>query len=131
MSGERRDEDASVVRHEDELQVEKRPVVVGAVRATKAVDTERVIETVSRQIEDAEFERVAPREGDSGEIETLPDGSVSIPLFEEELVVTKRLVVRERVVIRKRTTTETERVRAELRKEQIELDTVGDVELES
>jgi len=38
---------------------------------------------------------------DSGEIEYLDDGSVSIPIIDEELVVYKRLVVRERVIVRK------------------------------
>lgn len=121
MSDERND-GASVIRHEEELRVDKRAVAVGAVRATKTVETETVTKTVPRQVEDAEFERVAPHDGDSGEVETLPDGSVSIPLFEEELVVSKRLVVRERVILRKQTTTQTERVEAELRKERIEID---------
>ena len=66
--------------------------------------------------------RVAASEGDSGQIETLPDGSVSIPLFEEELVVTKRLVVRERVILRKHVTVAEETVEAELRREQIAIE---------
>ena len=58
-------------------------------------------ERFARQLEDVEHERVPAGEGDSGEIEVLPDGSVSIPLFEEELVVTRRTVLRERVIVRK------------------------------
>jgi sporulation protein YlmC with PRC-barrel domain len=57
--------------------------------------------------------------------ELLSDGSVSIPLFEERLVVRKELVVRERVVIRKRTVTEEHRIEADLRSERIEVE--GDV----
>ena len=103
----------------------------GAVRATKRIEARRVEEIVPRQIEHVdEVERTAPHEEDSGEIETLPDGSVSIPILEEELVVTKRTVVRERVVIRKRTVTEHARVEAELRKERVELDASGDVDVE-
>lgn len=67
-------------------------------------------------------ERVPAGEGDSGEIETLPDGSVSIPVLEEQLVVTKRTVVRERIVVRKEVATETERVEAELRREHVDVD---------
>ena len=52
----------------------------------------------------------------------LADGSISIPLFEERLVVVKELVVRERVVVRKRTVTEHERIEAELRTERIEIE---------
>lgn len=87
--------------------------------AFKTAETERVAETVERSYEDAEIERVQAGENDSGEVETLPDGSVSIPILEEELVITKRLVVRERVVIRKRTITEQHQVEAELLKERV------------
>jgi uncharacterized protein (TIGR02271 family) len=55
-------------------------------------------------------------------VETLPDGSISIPVFEEQLVVEKRLVVRERVVIRKYRETRQERVEADLRRERVEVD---------
>jgi uncharacterized protein (TIGR02271 family) len=60
---------------------------------------------------------------DSGEIEVLPDGSVSIPLFEEELVVTRRQVLRERVVIRKELVTDWETVDVELRREHVAFET--------
>lgn len=46
-------------------------------------------------------ERAPIGEDDSGEIETLPDGSLSIPLYEEELVVTNRTILRERIIVRK------------------------------
>jgi uncharacterized protein (TIGR02271 family) len=115
--------DASLTRHEEELEVEKSSEQIGAVRARKKVETEKVEQRVPRDVEDADVERVpAAGEEDSGEIETLPDGSISVPLFEEQLVVTKRLVVRERIVIRKRTTTEIERIEATLRAEQIEIE---------
>ena len=119
---ERRDDVTGLTRHEEELVVDTREHEVGAIRARKRVETEEVEELVPRQTEYADIERVERADGDSGEIETLPDGSVSIPIFEEELVVTKRLVVRERVVIRKRTSTEQHRIEAELRKERIEID---------
>ena len=113
---------SGVIRHEEELRVGTESHEVGVVRARKHVETERVAEVVPREIEDADVERVAASDGDSGEIETLPDGSVSIPLLEEELVITKRTVVRERVVIRKRTVTEHERIEADLRRERVDID---------
>jgi stress response protein YsnF len=60
------------------------------------------VETVIPRVEHAEVERQAPADpsADSGEVEVLPDGSLSIPVFEEELVVQKRLVVRERIIVR-------------------------------
>jgi len=122
MSDARKDK---VVRHEEELEVGKSSAIAGLVGARKTTETEHVVEHVPRGIEDADVERAAPSDGDSGEIETLPDGSVSIPLFEEQLVVTKRLVVRERVIIRKRTTSEEHRVEADLRRERIEIEGDG------
>jgi uncharacterized protein (TIGR02271 family) len=66
--------------------------------------------------------RVDATDGDSGEIETLPDGSISIPVKEEELVVTKRVVVRERVIVRKDIEETTERIESDLRHEHVEVD---------
>jgi uncharacterized protein (TIGR02271 family) len=115
-----------VVRHEQELEVDVVEEPIGRVRARKRIDSRDVSEDVEREVEDADVSREPAGEADSGEIETLPDGSVSIPLFEEELVVTKRLVVRERLVIRKRRRVETERVEATLRSERIEVETEED-----
>lgn len=111
-----------LTRHEETLRVAKEAEEAGSVRARKVTETDHVAELVGRDVEDADVERRPPVDGDSGEIETLPDGSISIPLFEERLVVTKELVVRERVVIRKRTTTQQQRVEADLRRERIAVD---------
>ena len=117
-------EDATVVRHEEELEVGTQTVEYGAVRARKHVEETHVGEDVDRQIEYVDdVEHVSAADGDSGEVETLPDGSVSVPVFEERLVIQKQLVVRERVIIRKRTVTEQERVEADLRREHVEVDT--------
>jgi len=119
---ERSDDSTSFVRHEEELRVGTAPIEVGAVQARKRVETERFADDVPREVEHAEIERSGPLENDSGEIETLPDGSVSIPVLEEEVVVSKRLVVRERVIIRKSVTTERRRVEADIRKERVDVD---------
>ena len=116
------DEPASIVRSEEELRVGTERVEVGRVRARKVVDTEHVSQTVPRYVEHADVQRVAPNGVDSGQVETLPDGSISIPVFEERLVVEKRLVVTERVIIRKWSTNEDQEVQAELRRERIEIE---------
>ena len=64
----------------------------------------------------------APSAGDSGEIETLPDGSISIPILEERLVVQKQTFVRERIVVSKDVETTTERIEESVRKEQFALE---------
>ena len=123
-------EGGSVVRHEEELAVGAETRELGAVRVRKRVDTDRVREVVPRAVEDLDVvERTAPNDDDSGEVEVLPDGSVSIPILEEELVVTKRTVVRERVVVRKTTETKHQRVEAEIRKERVEVDADAGAEL--
>jgi stress response protein YsnF len=65
--------------------------------------------------------------GDSGQVEQLPDGSVSIPVLEEQLVCEKRLVVRERIIVRKETVTENRVVEADLRRQHVAVDPDADV----
>lgn len=123
-------EDASVVRREEELVIGTTPSEMGSVRARKHVDTEHVERVVPRGVEYSDgVDHVGANVEDSGEVETLPDGSVSIPIFEEEIVITKRLVVRERVVIRKKTVTEEHQVEAEVRRERVEIEADPEVEL--
>jgi uncharacterized protein (TIGR02271 family) len=116
--------DASVLRHEEEAHVDVTVEPYAAVRARKRVDVERVAHVEPRAVEYAESERTPPNENDSGEVEVLPDGSLSIPLLEERLVVRKETVVRERIVVRKRTVTEHERLEVDLRRERVEIEGV-------
>jgi uncharacterized protein (TIGR02271 family) len=109
--------------HEEELEFDKILRESGTVYARKRIESDEVSEIVPQAFEHARIDREPAHEGDSGEIETLPDGSISIPLLEEELVVTKRVVVRERIVIRKKTAVEARQVRAELRRERLDIET--------
>lgn len=110
--------DASILRSEEELIVSTREIEAGHVRIRTAVDSERVSEVVARDVEHlGDIERVDIGDEDSGEIEELEDGSISIPIFEERLVITKQLVVRERVIVRKTTRRTEQEVHAELRHE--------------
>jgi uncharacterized protein (TIGR02271 family) len=123
--------DESITLHQEELDIARRTESYGAVRVGKSVETRRVEQEIPREVEELEdIERMAPSENDSGEVETLEDGSVSVPIFEEELVVTKRLVVRERIVVRKRTTKDIERVVADLRRERASVEVDEGVEAE-
>ena len=114
---------------EERLAAGTRTEELGAVRARKSVEQRTVRDTVERGVEHADLDRleVVDAEADSGEVETLPDGSLSIPVFEEQVVITKRLVVRERVVVRKHTVYEQHEVTADLRREHLEIDVEGDV----
>lgn len=116
------EDDATVVLHEEELDVTIAEREAGRVGVRKIVERERVQTVVPRAVEQAELERQAPADGDSGEVEILPDGSVSIPVFEEELVIERRLIVREQVIVRKHTVTEDRKIEADLRRERVEVE---------
>ena len=117
------DEDVTgVIRHEDELTVTTSAREAGRLGVRKVVDHERASTVVPVGTEHADVERHAVGEADSGEVEVLPDGSISIPVFQEELVIETRLVVRERVIVRKHTVTEDRLVEADLRRERVELE---------
>jgi uncharacterized protein (TIGR02271 family) len=113
--------DQAVTLHDEQLSVATDDHEYGVLRVRKRMETAPVSDVVPRRREQAAVDRIAAEEGDSGEIETLPDGSVSIPILEEELVITKRVVVRERIVIRKETVTEQARVTDDLREEHVEI----------
>jgi uncharacterized protein (TIGR02271 family) len=119
------DDDGSLIRHEEEATVGKRWQGVGYLRVRREVDTDRVSERFQRRAEQLTSERVPAGPDDSGKIETLPDGSISIPLFEEQLVVTRKTVLRERVIIHKDVVADWETVEAELRREHISFETDG------
>ncbi|HZG36744.1 MAG TPA: DUF2382 domain-containing protein [Gaiellaceae bacterium] len=116
-------DEAVVIRHEEDVTgTSLRWRGIGHVRARKRVETLRVDEVLSRNVEDATFDRVPAEEDDAGGICTLDDGTISIPVYEERLVVTKQIVLKERILIRKKLETISERVRDELRREQVEID---------
>ena len=117
-----RTDDTAVIRSEEDLRVRTVSKEAGAVGIRKTVDHNWAHTVVPVGVEHAATERQAPLEGDTGEVEILPDGSVSIPVFEEELVIEKRLVVRERIIVRKHTVTEDRRVEAELRRERVDVE---------
>jgi uncharacterized protein (TIGR02271 family) len=119
---------AEVTLHEEQAHTGTEVTEAGRVRVRKHVETYPVTETVPRNVEHADTsERVAAVEGDSGEVETLEDGSISIPVFEEVLVVTKRLVVRERVIVRKKTVVDEYTLQTELQREHVSVE--GDIEV--
>lgn len=116
------DDVTEVIRREEDLSVATETRDAGRVGVRKVVDHERAKTVVPVGTEHADLERRPPTETDSGEVEVLPDGSLSIPVFQEELVIEKRLVVRERVIVRKHTVTEDRLVEADLRRERVEVD---------
>jgi uncharacterized protein (TIGR02271 family) len=122
VSTSRYDDQTEVIRREEELRVATTAHEAGRVGVRKVVDHEQAATVVPVGTEHADFERHPVAEADSGEVEVLPDGSISIPVFQEELVIEKRLVVRERVIVRKHTVVEDQLVEADLRRERVEIE---------
>jgi uncharacterized protein (TIGR02271 family) len=115
-------DDPVVLRLEEEAEVHPEARESGSVHVSRRVETHPVSTTVPRRREDVSIEHAPAAEEDSGEVETLPDGSVSIPVLEEEIVITRRTVVRERVIVRKKVVTEYEDVSVDLRRERVAID---------
>ena len=111
-----------ILRSQEEAVVSTAPVESGRVRIRKHVDHDVVRQEVDRMAEHASTDVVPALADDSGELLTHEDGSVSIPILEEEIVIQKRLVVKERLVVRKTAVTETETIEATLRRERVEID---------
>lgn len=115
-------ESVSVTRSEERLVVGAEAHEAGKVRIIKRIEQVDFDEMVPYSVEHAEIERIPAQPEDSGEIETLADGTVSIPVMEEQLVVQKRLVVTERLLVRKRVETREQQVTATLDREVITVD---------
>lgn len=122
MSSTEDDESVAVTRSEEELHIDVRDTSPGTVGLRKRIEHEPVHERVDVAEEHAEIERLPPFPDDDGKVVTLDDGSISVPVFEEQLVVEKRRVLKERVVVRKSTTTAERSVEADLAREVVEVD---------
>jgi uncharacterized protein (TIGR02271 family) len=95
-----------VQRSEEELRAGVREREAGQVNVKKSVRTEREIVRVPKRREEVEIERV-PVEGEareaSGATESdIGEQEVVVQVFEEEVVVTKRVVLKEEIRLRKK-----------------------------
>jgi uncharacterized protein (TIGR02271 family) len=119
------DDETSITRSEEELQVGKREVGAGSARLRKWVETEPVEMDVELRRETARVTREpidrAVSDADIGEEE------VEVDLREEEAVVQKQAVAKERVGLEKDVDTTRETVSDEVRKERVEVE--GDEEV--
>jgi uncharacterized protein (TIGR02271 family) len=118
-----------LTRSADELRIGKRQVKTGEVRVGKHVETERVSQPVSRERERVVIERRPASADTRGEASISESGEVRMPVTEDQLVVEKRPVVQEELVISKEGVSETERVEADVRREEFDIDKTGRVDL--
>jgi uncharacterized protein (TIGR02271 family) len=116
--------DDAMTRSEEELRVGIRKKEVGKARLRKHVVTEHVTKTipVHREIVTVEREPVDESNVDKAtEGPPLSEEEHEVTLYEEELVVEKRVVPKERVRLTKEIHTEEETVEADVAKEEIDL----------
>jgi uncharacterized protein (TIGR02271 family) len=114
------DNELRVQRTEEELAAGTREREAGEVRVQKNVRTERESVAVPTRHEEVSVERV-PLEGEASEAE-IGDDEVSVPVTEEEVVVSKQPVVKEELRIRKDVVEDTEVVEEDVRREEIDVD---------
>jgi uncharacterized protein (TIGR02271 family) len=119
-------EDLRVQRSEEEVRAGLRRRETGQVNLNKSVRTEREVVRVPKWREEVDIERV-PVEGETREASTATEATIGeeevvLQVFEEEVVVTKRVVLKEEIRIRKRVAWEEETVEVDLRKEEVEVD---------
>lgn len=105
---------------EERLQIHKRPARLGEVEVTRQPILEMVEQDVEVQRERVEVRRRAvrrPAQGDEGV--TIDGDTIRIPVLGEEIVVERRPIVIEEIEITKVPSTTIEKIRQELRREEV------------
>jgi len=115
--------------HEEELHVRKQPVRTGEVKVHKEVTTEQKTIPVSVTREEVVVER-HPASGTASSSDIRAGEEIRIPVMEEQVRVEKEAVVKEEVTVGKRKVKDTEQVSGTVRKELVEVEREGDVDVE-
>lgn len=117
-------ENASVVRHEERLNVGTQEREAGHARLRKYVVTDHETVDVPVEREEVTVERT-PLNGTEAHAGTgrIGEEEVDVTLHEERPVVEKEAVAVEEVGLNKQTVRETQRVEADVRKEQVDVET--------
>jgi uncharacterized protein (TIGR02271 family) len=113
-------EDLEVQRSEEEVSTGVRQREAGSMNVKKSVRTEREEVRVPKRREEVEVERV-PTNREVADAE-FGDEEIVVQVFEEEVVVSKRIVLKEEIRLRKRVVEEVETFEVDLRKEEVEID---------
>lgn len=114
---------------EEELAVGKRRMEAGEVDIHKRVETEHVSRPVTTTHEEAVIERRPITDPGMRTDARIEGDEIRVPLTQEEAVVEKRVVPKEELVVKKRQVQDTETVEADLRRERVDVDREGDVQL--
>lgn len=113
---------------EEHLEAEVTEREIGAIRFNKRVETTPVEETFDVRSDDISVERRARDEVVEAAREPWYEGdTLIIPVYEERIVVEKRLVLIEEILVVSRTKTEQVTAQDTVRREVIDVQTTGDV----
>ena len=117
-------DEASVVRHEERLNVGTQEREAGHARLRKYVVTDHETVDVPVEREEVTVERT-PINDTNARVDngTIGEEEVVVTLHEERPVVQKEAVAVEEVALNKQTVQETQRVEADVRKEQVDVET--------
>ncbi len=116
------EEDLRVRRLEEDPIAGVRQREAGSVNVKKSVRTEREEVRVPRRREEVEVERVPFEREEVTGVEIGEGEDFVVRVYEEEVVVSKRVVLKEEIRLRKRVVEEVEVVEVDLRKEDVEID---------
>ena len=115
------DDDDTLVRSEEELNVGTEQARRGRAGVRKRVETEQVTRTVPVEREELRVEREPIPAAERGQAE-LGEDEQTIELHEERPVVDKQVVPKERIRVGKEVVTDEEQVSEEVRKEAVDVD---------
>lgn len=130
MASDRMTDDEKTIKlQEEKLDVDTKKVQTGEVNVSKRVVEETKTVEVPVEHEEIVVKRHKVNDG------TRPDGDMAdeeivIPVSEEQIEVTKRPVVTEEVTIGKEKVEETKQVSESVRKEKLDVDADGDINVE-
>ena len=116
------DANASMLRSEEELSIDKHSRETGRVKLRKWVETDNVQVTVPVERQMARVVRESVTDTDATGLDQFVEGEEEIVLSEEVVDVSKNVVARERVSLKTETVTDQVAVDESVRKERIEID---------
>jgi uncharacterized protein (TIGR02271 family) len=114
--------------HEERLQVDKQPVETGEVRLRKEIVTEHQTVDVPVTREEVIIER-HPASGKATSANLTGNEEIRVPVREEQVTIDKQAVVKEEVSLSKRNVSDTKRVDETVRREELRVDSEGDVDI--
>ena len=118
----RPDANASMLRSEEELSIDKHSRETGRVKLRKWVESDNVQVTVPVERQMARVVRESVTDADATGLDQFVEGEEEIVLSEEVVDVSKNVVARERVSLKTETVTDQVAVDESVRKERIEID---------